>query len=279
MSMARRRAVVINHAPGLSGMPCSGHFSNAATRLSWTTSSARSKSPIARTSAAVSRPASSRKTATTAASVAVRVCSAVLGSVREPSGFRLFNFSRVVAHRPHFDSAGPPSLRDSKRLVEILDLHNREASDDRLRFDVRPVGNDGLAILDAHRCRAAWALELLTTDESACPGLLLEPLARALICGGKLVLRQLLKRILVLAATHEHKDVLHRESLPIRAVPVAASFIPRTGGAQNRHRQDPVKSGSCLARNDMMPIAASVLMAARAKLAASMSSPCSSGTS
>src|SRR5260370_36373044 len=175
MSMARRRALVINPAPGLSGMPCSGRFSNAATRLSWTTSSARSKSPIARTSAAVSRPASSRKTATTAASVAVRVCSAVLGSVREPSGFRLFNFSRVVAHGPHFDSAGRPCLRDSKRLVEILDLHNREASDDRLRFDVRPVGDDGLAILDAHRSRPSCALGLLTPTEPPCPDLPLQP--------------------------------------------------------------------------------------------------------
>src|SRR5712691_1147289 len=229
MSMARRRAVVINHAPGLSGMPCSGHFSNAATRLSWTTSSARSKSPIARTSAAVSRPASSRKTATTAASVAVRVCSAVLGSVREPSGFRLFNFSRVVDHRPHLDRAGRPCLSDSKRLVEILDLDNREASDDLLRLDVWPVGDDGLAILDAHRCRAAWALELLATDESAGPGLLLEPLACPLIGGGKLVLRQLLKRILVLGATHEHKDVLHFRISPYQGGP-GCRLIHTTNG-------------------------------------------------
>src|SRR6266851_5310520 len=76
MSMARRRAVVINHAPGLSGMPCSGHFSSAATRLSWTTSSARAKSPSTRISAAVSRPASSLKTAATAASVVACVSSA-----------------------------------------------------------------------------------------------------------------------------------------------------------------------------------------------------------
>ena len=73
MSMARRRAVVINHAPGLSGMPSSGHLSSAATRLSWTTSSARSKSPSIRTRAAVRRPASSRKTAATTRSVALCV--------------------------------------------------------------------------------------------------------------------------------------------------------------------------------------------------------------
>ena len=47
--MARRRAEVINHAPGLSGIPWAGQFSSAATRLSWTTSSAMSKLPMRRT--------------------------------------------------------------------------------------------------------------------------------------------------------------------------------------------------------------------------------------
>src|SRR4029077_1034333 len=234
MSMARRRAVVINHAPGLSGMPCSGHFSSAATRLSCTTSSARSKSPTARTSAAVSRPVSSRKTAATAASVALRVCSAVLGRVRGSSGFRLFDFSRVIDHGPHLDRAAGPCLGDSKRLVEILDLDDGEASDDLLRFDVWPVGDDGLAVLDAHGCRAAWPLQLLATDESAGPGLIVEPLAGALVGGGKLVLGQLLKRILVFGASHEHEDVLHSVSLPMKAVLGAASFIRRTGGPRNR---------------------------------------------
>src|SRR5258708_8533941 len=112
MSMARRRAVVINHAPGLSGMPCSGHFSSAATRLSWTTSSARAKSPSTRISAAVSRPASSLKTATTAASVVACV----------PSAFR------VVDQGPDLDDAAAgPCLGHAERFIEILHFDDLEA--------------------------------------------------------------------------------------------------------------------------------------------------------
>src|SRR6266436_7115050 len=130
MSMARRRAVVINHAPGLSGMPCSGHFSSAATRLSWTTSSARSKSPSTRISAAVSRPASSLKTAATASSVLARVSSAF----------------RMVDYRPDFDDAATgPGLGHLERLIQVLDLDDREAADDFLRLDERAVRDDSLA--------------------------------------------------------------------------------------------------------------------------------------
>src|SRR6267378_6442277 len=138
MSIARLRAVVISHAPGLSGIPCSGHFSSAATRLSWTTSSARSKSPRARTSAAVSRPASSRKTVATAASVAVRVSSA-----------------QVFVDGPHFDDApiAPtrPRLGHGKRLIEIFDLDNSKPVDDLFGLDERPIGDDGFVVLDANR--------------------------------------------------------------------------------------------------------------------------------
>src|SRR5712691_10151537 len=228
MSIARRRAVVINHAPGLSGIPCSGHVSSAATRLSWTTSSARSKSPRVRTSAAVSRPASSRKTAATAASAAVRVCSAVLGAVSVPC-LRLLDLSRMVDHGPHLDRAGRPCLGHGERLVEILDLDDRETPDDLFGLDVRPVRDDGLAVLDAHGRRADWPLELLAPDDPAGPALLLEPLARPLVGGGTLLGGQPVKRILVLGATHEHEHVLHSESLPIRAVLVAASSGRRTG--------------------------------------------------
>src|SRR5260370_27033590 len=175
MSMARRRAVVISHAPGLSGIPCSGHVSSAATRLSWTTSSARSKSPRVRTSAAVSRPASSRKTAATATSAAVRVCSAVLGGVREPSGFRLLHLSRVVDHGPHFDRARRPGLGHGEGLVEILDLDDREAADDLLPLDIRPVGDDCLALLDAHGRRVARPLQLFPPAPPPGPPLLFEP--------------------------------------------------------------------------------------------------------
>src|SRR5258707_15074152 len=133
MSMARRRAVVINHAPGLSGMPCSGHFSSAATRLSWTTSSARAKSPSTRISAAVRRPASSLKTALTAASVGACVSSAF----------------RVVDQGPDLDDAAAgPCLGHAECFIEILHFDDREAADDLLRLDERAVCDCGLAVLD-----------------------------------------------------------------------------------------------------------------------------------
>src|SRR5216683_2455173 len=152
MSIARRRAVVISHAPGLSGMPCSGHFSSAASRLSWTTSSARSKSPSARISAAVSRPASSLKTATTAASVVACVASAF----------------RVVDQGPDLDdSAAGPRLGHAECFVEILHFDDREPADDLLRLDERAVRDFGLAVLDANRRCGARTLELSATGDPA----------------------------------------------------------------------------------------------------------------
>src|SRR5487761_52491 len=151
MSMARRRAVVIYHAPGLSGMPCSGHFSTATTRLSWTTSSARSKSPSTRTSAAVSRPASSRKTAATAASAAVYVPSAVRRGLRHPCA-RLPDLRGVVHHGPHLNdpvlSASRPKLGHGQRLVEVFHLDDRESANDLFGLDEGPVSDDGLAVLE-----------------------------------------------------------------------------------------------------------------------------------
>ena len=59
------RAVAINQATGFAGMPLS-HFSSATANASWTTSSARSKSPSIRIIVAVTRPDTSRKTRSTA---------------------------------------------------------------------------------------------------------------------------------------------------------------------------------------------------------------------
>src|SRR2546425_4069195 len=125
--MARRRAAVINHAPGLSGMPWTGHFSRAVSRLSWTTSSAMSKLPMSRTIAPVSFAASSRNTAVSAASVAVLV------SVR-PSSFH---------SRPHLYRTGGPGLGHLERPVPIFDLHDGEPAHDLPGFAGRAVPDDG----------------------------------------------------------------------------------------------------------------------------------------
>ena len=210
--MARRLAVVISHAPGLSGTPCSGHFSSAATMLSWTTSSARSKSPRRRTRAPVSRPASSRKTATTAPSVAAGGSS-----------------WSVVHYRPHFHGAAAgPRLRHRQRLIEVLDLYDREAPDDLFGLDERAVGDRHLAVLVADRGRGARPAKLLTADDAAGLAVLLEPLVDALISGFQLLFAQLLPLLLLLGGAREHEDVLHSEP-PGRAVIGAASPTRRTG--------------------------------------------------
>src|SRR6184192_1810009 len=143
--MARRRAAVISHAPGLSGMPWAGHFSRAARRLSWTTSSAMSKLPMRRTIAPVSFAASSRNTAVSAASVAFLV------SVR-PSSFH---------SGPDLDRPGAPCLGHLECLVEILDLHDGKAPDDLFGLDERAVCDDGFAVLVSNRGRRLGALQLL----------------------------------------------------------------------------------------------------------------------
>src|SRR5260221_6592936 len=63
--MARLRAVVTIHAPGLGGWPCDGHRATATVNASWTASSAASMSPRKRIRVATQRPYSRRKTAST----------------------------------------------------------------------------------------------------------------------------------------------------------------------------------------------------------------------
>src|SRR5262245_49855937 len=63
--MARLRAVVTIHAPGLGGSPSDGHLAAATANASWTASSAASMSPRKRIRVATHRPYSRRKTAST----------------------------------------------------------------------------------------------------------------------------------------------------------------------------------------------------------------------
>ena len=61
--MARRFAVVISHATGLSGTPVAGHCSSAATRASCARSSARLTSRVIRVRAPTRRADSARQAA------------------------------------------------------------------------------------------------------------------------------------------------------------------------------------------------------------------------
>src|SRR2546421_5452372 len=191
--MARRRAAVISHAPGLSGMPWAGHFSRAARRLSCTTSSAMSKLPMRRTNAPVSFAASSRKTAVSAASVAV------LASVR-PSSFH---------SRPHFHRTGRPLLGHLECLVQILDLDDGEPADDLLGFDERAVGDDGFAVVETDSRGGLRPLELLAPQDLAGPAVLVEPPLSRFHAGRHPVRRHLLETLLVFHGPDEKQHVFH----------------------------------------------------------------------
>src|SRR2546422_6789680 len=209
-----------------------------------------SKWPMRRTTAPVSWAASSREPAVSAASVTFLV------SVR-PSSFH---------SRPDLDRAGAPCLGHLERLVEILHLHDGEASDDLLGLDERAVGDDGLAVLKAHGGRGLRSLQLFAADDLASAAVLLKPLLRQLHAGRHLLGRHVVETLLVVHGPHEKQHVFHVK-------PPLSTTNERT---RNRQLHDPVNSGSCLLRNDMIPIAASVLKAARAKFCDSISSASSS---
>src|SRR5437870_9064802 len=155
--MPLRRAVVMSQAPGFAGTPSRGQCSSAATSASCTHSSARSKSPRLRTSAAVNRPASSRKTPATASLVTL--------------------LALVLDGGPNFHVAHRPRLRDPDRLVEVRDL------DERVPAHLF-LGLDEWSVEDLHRAvdasegggRLAHVEPLAALDHSLFRGLL-PPLA------------------------------------------------------------------------------------------------------
>src|SRR5260370_18339580 len=146
-------------------MPCVGQVSNAASRLSWTTSSAMSKLPIMRTMAPVSFAASSRKTAASAASVAVRVC-LIQGPPRTHAfGSEFVGILRASAFhdRPDFDAPSRPRLRHLESLIEIGHVDHRKSADDLLGLDERTVGHHRLAGVEADGGSGLRALQLLAS--------------------------------------------------------------------------------------------------------------------
>src|SRR3954469_6294530 len=120
-SIARLLAVVVSQPPGLGGTPESGHFSNATTSASPAASSATSMSPKRRTSEAISRPYSSRKTRSTAV-VPLASINAAVGSRDAVEGTDL----DLAAAR--LGSLG----RELERHIEVGRVDDPEAPDDLL---------------------------------------------------------------------------------------------------------------------------------------------------
>src|SRR4051795_545850 len=125
-SIARLPAVVVSQPPGLGGTPESGHFSRAATSASPAASSAMAMSPKRRTSEAIRRPYSSRKTRSTAAASRCIGCpsGALEGTDLDLAAARL----RALGREP-------------ERHVQVRCLDDPEAADDLLGLEVRAVGH------------------------------------------------------------------------------------------------------------------------------------------
>ena len=152
-SIARLRAAVVSHAPGLRGTPSRRHVSRASAKASCAHSSATSQSPVTRMSVATTRPHSSRKAAATAASTS---------ALTSP---------RSAAPRSSRTRAPGILRRDLDRLVEVLAVDDEVAADLLLGLGERTVGGERLAVADAHgrgvggRAQALAALE----QRRACP--------------------------------------------------------------------------------------------------------------
>ena len=119
-SIPLRRAVVHEPGAGVRGMPSRGQCSSAETSASCTPLLREVEVARLRTSAAVSRPASSWKTAATASPV-----TSVLSARRSGA----------------LDFAARPALRDCDRGVEVGHLDHHEAADMLLRLDEGTLGD------------------------------------------------------------------------------------------------------------------------------------------
>src|SRR3954465_10951681 len=126
----------MSQASGRAGTPDTGHRSSATRSASWTTSSARSKPPSARTSDASSLLPSSRNTA-----------SSDVRAPRAPSFVGVIGRSAAtlfaVDDGPDLHRApARPGLRHVEGLVEVGDLDLRVPADDLVALDEGAVRNE-----------------------------------------------------------------------------------------------------------------------------------------
>ena len=174
-SIARRRAAVVIHAPGLAGTPSRRHAVTAASNASCTASSASWKSPACRISVASTIARSSRNARATAAETGSAGCA--------PAHARSFTASSGTSapacarhpqplvgrhHRAHLDR--PPARHRHprglpERLVEVGALQDVVAGQDLLGHRERAVGDLRLSIAHAHRRRALRRMQALDAHQ------------------------------------------------------------------------------------------------------------------
>src|SRR5581483_8737094 len=153
--MARLRAVVTIHAPGLGGWPSDGHLAAATVKASWTASSAASISPRERIRVATQRPYSRRKTASTVTAresmVAARMCSLRAGLVGLDRVVEVPAEERADLDRPLFRGRG--LLGPLQGLIQVGGVDDPEPGEVFLGLGVRPIGHEEVAAGLAHHGR------------------------------------------------------------------------------------------------------------------------------
>src|ERR1700722_11328109 len=153
--MARLRAVVTIHPPGLGGSPSDGHLAAATVNASWTASSAASISPRKRIRAATQRPYSRRNTASTVTAresmATARIRSLRVGRVSQYRVVEVPIEERADLDRPPFRDRG--ELGPLQGRVQVGDVDDPEPGEVFLGLRVRPVGNQEVAVGRAHHGR------------------------------------------------------------------------------------------------------------------------------
>src|SRR5215207_10536294 len=138
--MARCFAAAINQAPGLRGIPASGHCCRAETRASWARSSATSMSRTTRVRAAISLGDSMRQTASIAPWVsdtdthdAQCKMQNAKGKMRNANtNCNLPALYAQLPHGAHLDAADPRRWNargDLHRLVHVIRVNQVEAGE------------------------------------------------------------------------------------------------------------------------------------------------------
>src|SRR5580704_3416867 len=184
-SIARCFALAMSQAPGLSGMPDSGHCWSAATRASWASSSARPTSRTIRARPAMILADSILQTASIARWVSVAVTVThhtifnppVQGPRVRPGGARRLGFRGRVDARIRFVYLAKFALTLPDYLEEILGqfdgfflglyLEDSEAADELFGLGERTVCHGMLAVGKANACSQCARQATFSTNQPA----------------------------------------------------------------------------------------------------------------
>src|SRR5215472_7550267 len=152
-SSALCRAVPISQPRGLSGTPPAGHWAKAAAQASCTASSATSRSPTWRVTAATAAHQWARNTSASA-----------------PLSGWLLSGSHHLDHGPHLhlaDLRHGEGRRPLQRLVQVRAFDQGVTAEVLLDLGRRAIGEQNLSVPDAHRGRRGRGLQRRAIEQHA----------------------------------------------------------------------------------------------------------------